>query len=100
MLEDEAERAQPDLGELAVAERVQVAALEEHLARARTVERAEQLEQRRLAGAARALERDELARRDREIDASSGAIVTSPRRNVRARRRGARRAAGSVIRPA
>ena len=46
----------------------EVAALEEDVA-ARPVERAEQLEQRRLAGAARALERDELARLDRQVDA-------------------------------
>ena len=62
LLEDEAERVQPELRQLAVAERAEVAPLEEDAARARPVERAEQLQQGRLARAARALERDELAR--------------------------------------
>src|SRR6266542_2582238 len=66
-LEDEAEGAQPDLRELAVAERVQVAAFEEHLPAARTVERAQQLE-RRLARTARALDGDDLPRCDREVE--------------------------------
>src|SRR5580765_3435176 len=69
LLEDESERAQAERRELAVAEAGQVPALEDHVARARPVERAEQLEQRRLPGAARALERDELARVELEVDA-------------------------------
>src|SRR5439155_21279242 len=66
LLEDEAERAQPQLCEGAVAERREVAALEEHLPARRAVERAEQLQQRRLPRAARPLERDELAGLDLE----------------------------------
>ena len=80
LLEDEAERAQPQLGELVVAELREVAALEQHLAVARAVERAEQLQQRRLAGAARAFERDELAgARSRASTPSSARTVVGPR---------------------
>ena len=78
LLEDEAERAQPQLGELVVAQRREVAALEEDLAVARPVERAEQLQQRRLARAARAFERDELA----------GGRCAGRRRSTRAHRHG------------
>src|SRR5690606_33852466 len=44
-------------------------AFDQHLAGGRPVERAEQVEERRLAGAARARDADELAGRDREVDA-------------------------------
>ena len=69
LLEDEAERAQAELRELVVGQRREVAALEEHVAGARPVERAEQLQERRLAASARSLERDELAGFDLEVDA-------------------------------
>src|SRR6266496_1810662 len=68
LLEHEAERAQPELCELAVVQRREVAALEEDAASARPVERAEQLQKRRLAAAARPLEGNELSRRDLEVD--------------------------------
>jgi hypothetical protein len=58
LLEDEAERAKSQLGKLAVSEALQLAALEEDLAVVGPVERAEELQQRRLAGAARPFERD------------------------------------------
>ena len=82
-LEDEAERAQPDLGELVVAEGCEVAALEEDLPGGRPVERAEELQQRRLPRAARALDRDDLAGPIVRSTSSSAWIVTSPRRKVR-----------------
>src|SRR5207245_5993933 len=68
LLEDEAERAQPQRGQLVVGQLAKVPSLEEHAAGARTVERPEELEQRRLAGAARPLERDELTGLDLEIE--------------------------------
>ena len=68
LLEHEPERPQPEIGEGGVAERAEVLAFEAHGPLARAVERAEQLEQRRLARAARADERDELARADVEVD--------------------------------
>src|SRR5262249_52749417 len=69
LLEHEAERRKTQLGQLAVGQLREVAALEEHLTAARTVEPAQQLQQGRLAGPARALERDELTGRNLEIDA-------------------------------
>src|SRR5690349_18072548 len=72
LLEHEAERVQTKACESAVVERVQRPFLEDDRARVRTVERPEQLEQRRLAGAARTLERDELAGADRQVDAVDG----------------------------
>src|SRR5258707_2365412 len=69
LLEDETERAQAQLGELVVGQADEVVALEPDVAGARPVERAEQLQERRLAGAARAFERDELARRYLQVDA-------------------------------
>src|SRR5581483_5559677 len=78
LLEDEAEGAQPQLGELVVAELGQVAAFEEHVAGGGTVERAEELQQRRLARPARPLQRDELARLDRQVDAVDGADLDRP----------------------
>src|SRR5579872_5160394 len=68
-LEDEAEGAQAQLGEVAVSERAEVAALEEHRAARRAVERAEELQQRRLAGARRPDDRDDLRVVDRQVDA-------------------------------
>src|SRR5262249_20459639 len=53
----------------------QVAALEEHLASGRAVEGAEELEEGRLAGPARALERDELAGVDCDAHAVDRAHV-------------------------
>src|SRR6478609_92853 len=69
LLEDEAERVEAKLGQVAVAEGAEVAPFEQDAAGARTVERAEQLQQRRLAGSTGALERDELARLDLQVDA-------------------------------
>src|SRR5690349_12030916 len=69
LLEDESERAQPQRGELAVRQVREVAPLEDDVARARAVERGEQLQQGGLAGAARAFERHELARAELEVDA-------------------------------
>src|SRR5581483_1657629 len=68
LLEHEPERAQPQRRELVIAARGEIRAFEVRLAGTRTVERAENLQQRRLAGAARPLERDELARVDLEVD--------------------------------
>src|SRR5205814_783719 len=69
LLEDVAERAQAELGQVAIRESAEVVAVVLDLARARLVEPAEQLEQAGLPGAARSLERQELALRDREVDA-------------------------------
>src|SRR5689334_939697 len=69
LLEHEAERAQAERGELVVGERREVVPLEEDATGARAVEGAEELQQGRLAAAARPLERDELARLDLELDA-------------------------------
>ena len=80
LLEDEAERAQAQLGELVVGQADEVGALEPNVAAARPVERAEELQQRRLARAARAFERDELARlRSRGRSPSSARTVVGPR---------------------
>src|SRR5919198_6505816 len=68
LLEHEAERPEPERRELVVGELGQITTLEEDTAGARAVERSQQLQERRLAGAARALERDELAGSDIEID--------------------------------
>src|SRR5438105_9049738 len=68
LLEHESERVQAQLRKPAVAERLQREAVEEELAAVRAIERAEQLKQRRLAGAARTFDRDELARLDDEVD--------------------------------
>ena len=72
LLEHEAERSEAKLGEVPVAERPEVAALEQHAAVAWAVERAEQLQQRRLPRSARPLERDELAGLDLQVDAVEG----------------------------
>src|SRR5882672_7251974 len=69
LLEDEPEGAQAQLGQLPVAQRGEIAVFEDDVAGARPVERAEELQKRRLAGAARPFERDELARLELEIDA-------------------------------
>ena len=55
LLEDESERAQPELGEVAVAQLREIATLEEDAAAGRTVERAEELEERRLSRSRSAL---------------------------------------------
>src|SRR5712692_3954163 len=59
LLEDEAERAETQLCELAVSEPLQLTALEEDLSAVGSVERAEELKERRLTGAARTFEGDE-----------------------------------------
>src|SRR5438094_5384747 len=68
-LEDEAERAQPEVCELVVTERGQVSPFEEDLTGRRTIECAEQLQQRGLAGPAGADESDDLSVPDRQVDA-------------------------------
>src|SRR5439155_1632577 len=73
LLEDEAEGAEAQRSELVVAQAREITLLEQHLAAARAVERSEQLEQRRLARATRAFERDELTLGDLEIDSVEGA---------------------------
>src|SRR5439155_25398949 len=84
LLEDEAEGSEPQLGQLVVAQRPEVAAFEGDDAFARPVECAEQLQQRRLARAARAFERDELAGLDLEADTVDR---THDRRTLRERLR-------------
>ena len=69
LLEDEPERAQPELGEVAVAQLGEIASLEDDAAAGGPVERAEELKERRLPGAARAFESDELAGLDAQVDA-------------------------------
>ena len=69
-LEHEAELLEPDRRELVVAERRDVVAVEEVPARRRTVEAAQQVHQRRLAGSRRPHDRDVLAGRDGEADAA------------------------------
>jgi hypothetical protein len=60
LLEHEAEGREPQVGELPIPEDAQIVALEQDAAGSGTVERAEQLQQRGLAGPARSLEGDEL----------------------------------------
>src|SRR5262245_37655749 len=67
LLEDESERAQSQRREAVIRHRGEIGVLEQHAARARPVERSEQLEERRLAAAARPFERDELADVDLEV---------------------------------
>src|SRR5919197_417425 len=86
LLEHEAERPEPERRELVVGELGQVAAPEEDAAGTHPVERPEQLQERRLAGAARALERDELAVSDLEVDPVQGAHgVLAPLEELRDR---------------
>src|SRR5262245_60075891 len=68
-LEDEADALVPHFGTRGAAERRDVLAVEQVLALGRRVEEAEQREERRLAAARRAGDREELALRDVEVDA-------------------------------
>jgi hypothetical protein len=68
LLEDEADRSEPEVGEAVVVEVAEVDAVEQQLAGAGAVETAEQLQQRRLARAAWAGDDDELAAGNREIE--------------------------------
>ena len=68
-LEHEADLPVADLGALVAVEPRDVDAVEEVAARRRPVEAADDVHERALAGARRAHDRDELARRDRERDA-------------------------------
>src|SRR5262249_36338218 len=68
LLEHEAERPQPQPGQLVVGQVGEVAPLEEHLAVGRAVERAEELQQRRLARPPRSFEGDDAAGGDRQVD--------------------------------
>ena len=68
-LEHEADVPRAPLRKLAVGELVDALAGDHDLAFVRTVEPADEIEQRRLAGARRAHQRDELARLDLEIQA-------------------------------
>ncbi len=72
LLEDEPEGAEPEVSQLRVFEPAEVAALEQHLARAGAVEPAEELKQRCLPGAARPRDREEFALLDRKIDVAHG----------------------------
>src|SRR5439155_2064422 len=72
LLKDEPERAQAQARELVVRQLGQVVPLEEHAARTRPVERAEELQERRLAAATRPFECDELTCFDVEVDAAEG----------------------------
>jgi hypothetical protein len=60
LLEDEAKRTEPQLGQRRVGQRAEVTLFEEDVPLGGPIERAEQLQQRRLAGSTRALESDEL----------------------------------------
>src|SRR5207253_2966456 len=67
-LEDEAELVQAQLRAIVVVERADVDAVDEDLALRRAIERAEQVEERALAGAGETGQRDELTAPDGEID--------------------------------
>jgi hypothetical protein len=69
VLEDEAEGVEAQLCKLVVGELPEIAPFEEDIAVVRAVECSEQLEECRLAGAAWPLERDELPRLDRQVEA-------------------------------
>ena len=72
VLEDETDLLGADLGQLLVAQSAQVTAREPDRAPSRAVERPEQLQEGRLAGPARAFERDHLAGVDDEVHATDG----------------------------
>src|SRR5512132_3971451 len=72
LLEDEPDRLQPELRQLAVAEPSELAPLEFELALGGAVEGAEELEQRRLSGPAGADDHEELAAGDLEVDVAHG----------------------------
>src|ERR1700728_1114416 len=88
LLKEEADRVASQTRQLALAERGQVLSAEEDPPARRPVERAEQLQQGRLAGAAGADDRDELARGDVEVDRVEGAERRGSGRSLR--RRGSR----------
>jgi hypothetical protein len=71
-LEHEADLATPQTRELRLAHAVDPLAIEPDLSRRRSIEAGEQIEQSRLAAAARAHDRDELASLDRQVDAPKG----------------------------
>ena len=73
LLEDEAHAARPQRRQLVVGGGGGVEAVDGHLAGGRAVERAHDLQQRRLARARRPEDRDELAGRDLEVDAAQRA---------------------------
>src|SRR5581483_1393140 len=75
LLEHEPEGGAPQPRQLGVPHRSEVASLEEDGALARAVEAAEQLEQRRLAGAARSDHREEVAAVDHEVDLAHRAYL-------------------------
>jgi hypothetical protein len=75
LLEDEAHAARPERRQLVVGCGRGVEAVDGDLAGRRAVERAHDLQQRRLAGARRAEDRDELAGGDLEVDAAQGVHV-------------------------
>src|SRR6185436_3354808 len=68
-LEDEADLVAADAGQLVVAEAGERLAVDAHLAGGRAIEPADQVQQRRFAGARRSNDRDHLAARDGEGDA-------------------------------
>src|SRR5918999_1558940 len=72
LLEDEAQRPQPQLGQGGVAEPLEGPAVEADRAAARPIERPEELQERRLAGAGRAEDGDELAAPDGEGEGVEG----------------------------
>src|SRR5207244_11479290 len=67
---------QPELGQLSVAHAHEIPALEVDLPARRSIERAEQLEKRRLARPARSYDDDELAGADLEVDVVNGSYLT------------------------
>ena len=78
LLEHEAERAQPQVGEPAVGESREVFLLEQQLAAGRPIERAEQLQHRALSRPARPGDDDELTLVDHEVDVVDGRTAVEP----------------------
>jgi hypothetical protein len=70
VLEDEADPPVPERGQLAVVQRERVRAVEPHCARGRSVERAEDVQQRALAGPGRPRHHDRVAAVQRERHAA------------------------------
>jgi len=80
LLEDESDRPQPELGQLSVAHPREIPTFELDLAARRSIQRAEQLKERRLARSAGADDDDELAAADLQVEVAhrpyfSGALA-------------------------
>ena len=96
-LEDEADAAAAQERQLVLGERLDRRAVDPHLALARPVEPGGEAEQRRLAASRRPEHGDELAARDREVDASRMVSTRSPDRSRLVSCRSSRRGTSSFI---